>query len=158
MNVDMKRRLFLKQSLAAGAMGMLVGTGMLIPRETLADEWPTEAFKSKDASEAMKAILGTDQPPESDKVKLTAPEIAENGAVVPVKVVTDIPDVETITIVAPNNPFPLVAIFKMGEGAKAYASTRIKMGKSGDVIAVVKAGGKLYSAKQDVKVTVGGCG
>ncbi len=157
MNVDMKRRLFLKQSLAAGAMGMLVGSGMLMPREALA-EWPTEAFAHRDASAAMKAILGTDQPPESDQVKLTAPEIAENGSVVPVKVETAIAGVETITIVAVNNPFPLVAIFKMGEGAKAYASTRIKMGKSGDVIAIVKAGGKLYSAKQDVKVTIGGCG
>jgi len=156
MNVDMKRRLFLKQSLAAGAMGMLVGTGMLMPKAALA-AWP-EAFKNKDASVAMKAFLGTDQPPMSAEVKLTAPEIAENGAVVPVKVETGLADVETITIVAPKNPLPLIANFRIGEGALPYASTRIKMGTSGDVLVVVKAGGKLHSAKQEVKVTVGGCG
>jgi|SaaInl7_135m_RNA_FD_contig_21_166054_length_1354_multi_16_in_0_out_0_2 sulfur-oxidizing protein SoxY len=158
MNVDMKRRLFLKQSLAAGAMGMLVGTGMLTPKAALAAAWPAEAFKNKDASAAMKALLGTDAPPASAEVKLTAPEIAENGAVVPIKVETGMAGVETITIVAVKNPLPLVANFMMGEGAIAYASTRIKMGTTGDVIAIVKAGGKLHSAKQEVKVTIGGCG
>ncbi len=154
----MKRRLFLKQSLAAGAMGMLVGSGMLMPKTTLASDWPEAAFKNKDASAAMKALLGTDQPPPSAEVKLTAPEIAENGAVVPIKVETAMAGVETITIVAVKNPLPLVANFKMGEGALPYASTRIKMGTTGDVLAIVKAGGKLHSAKQEIKVTIGGCG
>ncbi|MCP4128363.1 MAG: thiosulfate oxidation carrier protein SoxY [Gammaproteobacteria bacterium] len=157
MNVDMKRRIFLKQSLAVGAMGMLVGTGMLTPKAALA-AWPTEAFKNKDASAAMKALLGTDQFDSSADLKLTAPEIAENGAVVPLKVEAGMAGVETITLVAVNNPLPLVANFRMSESSIPYASTRIKMGESGDVIAIVKAGGKLYSTKQGVKVTVGGCG
>ncbi len=157
MNVDMKRRIFLKQSLAAGAMGMLIGTGMLMPKAALA-VWPKEAFQNKDASAAMKALLGSDQFESSADLKLTAPEIAENGAVVPVKVETSIADVETITLVAVNNPLPLIANFRMGEDAVPYASTRIKMGATGDVIAIVKAGGKLYSAKQEIKVTIGGCG
>lgn len=156
MNVDMKRRLFLKQSLAAGAMGMLVGTGMLMPKAALA-EWPKEAFKNKDAAAAVNTLLGG-QPTDSAEVKMTAPEIAENGAVVPVKIETSMAGVESITLVAPNNPWPMVANFKMGEGAIAYASTRIKMGTSGEVIGIVKAGGKLHSARQEIKVTVGGCG
>ncbi|MCP3669427.1 MAG: thiosulfate oxidation carrier protein SoxY [Gammaproteobacteria bacterium] len=157
MNVDMKRRIFLKQSLAVSAMGVLVGTGMLMPKEALA-AWPKEAFQNKDASAAMKALLGTDQFASSADLKLKAPEIAENGAVVPLQVETSIAGVETITLVAVNNPLPLVANFRMSENTIPYASTRIKMGESGDVIAIVKAGGKLYSTKQGVKVTVGGCG
>jgi sulfur-oxidizing protein SoxY len=66
--------------------------------------------------------------------------------------------VESITIIASNNPVPLVANFIMGTGASGFVSTRIKMGKTGDVVGVVKAGGKLYSAKKEVKVTIGGCG
>ncbi len=157
MNVDMKRRLFLKQSLAASATGMLVGTGLLMPKSALA-VWPKEAFRAKNLPEALKTLLGTDEMAKSPEVKLTAPEIAENGAVVPLKVETGMADVESITLVAINNPLPLVASFKIGEGALPYASTRIKMGKTGEVIAIVKAGGKLYSAQQEVKVTIGGCG
>jgi sulfur-oxidizing protein SoxY len=157
MNADMKRRLFLKQSLAASAMGMLVGSGLLMPKAVLA-AWPEEAFRSKNLPEALQALLGTDQMEKSSGVKLTANEIAENGAVVPIKVEAEMEGVESITLIAINNPLPLVASFKMGETALPYASTRIKMGKTGDVIAIVKAGGKLYSAQQEIKVTVGGCG
>jgi sulfur-oxidizing protein SoxY len=156
MNVDMKRRLFLQQSMAAGAMGMLVGAGLLTPKAVLA-AWPQEAFQAKNLSDALKALLGSDATEASAEIKLTAPEIAENGAVVPIKVETGLANVESITLVAINNPLPLVASFKMGEGAAAYAATRIKMGKSGDVIAVVKSDGKLYTAQSEVKVTVGGC-
>jgi sulfur-oxidizing protein SoxY len=77
---------------------------------------------------------------------------------VPVTITTSIADAESISIIASNNPVPLVANFILGKGAAGFASTRIKMGKTGDVIAVVKAGGKLHSAKKEVKVTIGGCG
>ncbi len=157
MNIDLKRRLFLQQSMAAGAMGMLVGAGLLTPNAVLA-AWPQEAFRAKNMSEALKALLGSSQTEGSPDIKLTVPEIAENGAVVPIKVETDIANVESITIVAINNPLPLIANFKPGEGAAAYVSTRIKMGETGNVIAIVKADGKLYSAQHEVKVTVGGCG
>lgn len=156
MNMDMKRRLFLKQSLAAGTMGMLVGAGLLMPKAALA-VWPKEAFRAKNLPEALKTLLGTEEMTKNAEVKLTAPEIAENGAVVSIKVETGMADVESITLVAVNNPLPLVASFKMGESALPYASTRIKMGKTGEVIAIVKAGGKLYSAQQEIKITVGGC-
>ena len=156
MNVDMKRRLFLQQSMAVGAMSMLVGAGLLTPTSVLA-AYPEEAFKAKNMSDALKALLGSDATEANTEIKLTAPEIAENGAVVSIAVETGLANVESITVLAINNPLPLVANFKMGEGAAAYTATRIKMGKSGDVIAVVKADGKMYTAQAPVKVTVGGC-
>ena len=152
-----QRRILLKGSLAAGALGVAVGSGLLTPRKVLA-AWPEEAFGAKTLDDAVKAITGADEMAESADVKLGVPEIAENGAVVPVKVSTSITGVESISVIAVNNPSPLVASFALGEGAEGFVSTRIKMGKSGDVVAVVKADGKVYSAKKEVKVTIGGCG
>lgn len=152
-----QRRIMLKGSLAASALGVAVGAGLLTPRAVLA-AWPEAAFKAKDAAGAMTALTGLDQMSESADIRIKAPDIAENGAVVPVTVETSIEGVESISIIAVNNPAPLIASFELGEGAVGFVSTRIKMGKSGDVIAVVKGGGKLQSAKKEVKVTIGGCG
>lgn len=152
-----QRRIMLKGSLAASALGVAVGAGLLTPRAVLA-AWPEAAFKAKDAAGAMTALTGLDQMSESADIRIKAPDIAENGAVVPVTVETSIEGVESISVIAVNNPAPLVASFELGEGAIGFVSTRIKMGKSGDVIAVVKAGGKLQSTKKEVKVTIGGCG
>ncbi len=157
MSTDTKRRLILKGSLAAGTLGVALGAGMLSPRTVLA-AWPEAAFKAKAVPDALKELLGSDALTESAEIDLKAPEIAENGAVVPVTVTTTIAGAESISIFAANNPAPLIATFGLGEGAEGYASTRIKMGKTGPVIAVVKAGGKLFSASKEVKVTIGGCG
>jgi sulfur-oxidizing protein SoxY len=94
----------------------------------------------------------------SDKIKIKAPDIAENGAVVPVSVTTSIDGVSSISLFADKNATPLAADFILGPGTEGYVSTRIKMGKTANVIAVVKAGGKLYSSSKEVKVTIGGCG
>jgi len=153
----MQRRLFLRGSMAAGAAGVAAAAGLLTPGVILA-AWPKAAFESKKAEDAIKAIGGGAAPTESAEIKIKAPDIAENGAVVPVTVSTDMAGVESISLVAPNNPLPLIASSVLGEGALPYIATRIKMGKTGDVIALVKAGGKLYSAKKQVKVTIGGCG
>ena len=157
MSIDMKRRVFLKGSLAVGAMGIALGAGLLTPRAVLA-AWPEAAFKAKKMSESMQVLLGSDSATESGKIEVKVPEIAENGAVVPVTVKTSIANAESITIFVAENPVPLVASFQLGEGAVGYASTRIKMGKTSDVIAVVKTSGKLQSARKPVKVTIGGCG
>jgi sulfur-oxidizing protein SoxY len=157
MSTNMKRRIFLKGSMAASALGVAVGAGLLAPRAVLAS-WSKEAFTAKELPAAMNALFGSDQAEESGEIKIKAPDIAENGAVVPITVSTDMAGVESIAIVASNNPVPLIANFVMGEGGQGFVSTRIKMGKSGDVVALVKAGGKLYSAKKGVKVTIGGCG
>ncbi len=157
MSTEMKRRIFIKRSLAASAVGIAAGAGMLAPQQILA-AWNKAAFESKELPNALDALLGSSETTESADVSVKAPDIAENGAVVPVTVTTSIADVESIAIIASNNPSPLVANFVLGKGAIGFAATRIKMGKTGDVIAVVKAGGKLYSAKKEVKVTIGGCG
>ena len=152
----MQRRLFLKGSLAASATGVAVGAGLLTPAAVLA-EYPKAAFEAKDLNAAINAIAGG-TPSESGDITVKAPDIAENGAVVPVTISTGMAGVSSISMLAPNNPVPLLASFNLGEGAEAYVSTRVKMGKTGDVIAVVKAGDKLVSNKKEVKVTIGGCG
>jgi len=157
MTAHSARRVFLMASLAAGAVGVAVGAGLLLPRSVLA-AWPKDAFAAKEMSAALNALLGSDATEESEAIKIKAPDIAENGAVVPVTVSAEMDGIESISIIAAQNPVPLVASFTLGEGAEGFISTRIKMGKTGDVISVVKAGGKLYSARKEVKVTLGGCG
>ena len=155
MSTEIKRRIFLKRSLAASAAG--IAAGLLAPQQILA-AWNKAAFEAKEQTDALNAMVGGSDLTESADINVKAPDIAENGAVVPVTITSSIADAESISIVAPNNPVPLVAHFILGKGAAGFASTRIKMGKTGDVVAVVKAGGKLYTARKEVKVTIGGCG
>ena len=155
--ISMKRRTFLKGSLAAGTVTAALGAGLLAPRMVLA-AWPTKAFKATSVDSAMDALLGGHQLDGSDKISIRAPDIAENGAVVPISITTSIANVESISIVAEKNATPLTASFILGKGAEGFVSTRIKMGKTSSVIAVVKADGKLYSTGKEVKVTIGGCG
>ena len=157
MSTNLTRRILLKSSLAGGAVGAALGAGLLAPRTVLA-AWPKEAFAAKQVPEALKALTGSDTTTPSDEIKIKAPDIAENGAVVPITISTDMDGIDSIAVVAAANPVPLVANFNLGEGALGFVSTRIKMGKTGDVVGVVKAGGKLYSARKPVKVTIGGCG
>jgi sulfur-oxidizing protein SoxY len=153
----MKRRTILKGTVAAGAVGAAVGTGLLTPRMVMA-AWPSAAFQADSADAALDALVGGHQMEGSDKISIRAPDIAENGAVVPVSVTTEIANPESISIVAEKNPTPLAASFLLGPGAEGFVSTRIKMGETSNVLAVVKADGKLYSAGKEVKVTIGGCG
>jgi len=152
----MQRRMFLRGSLAAGAAGIAASAGLLTPQSVLA-AWPEGAFSATDVKSAMSAIAGGDSP-EAGDIKIKAPDIAENGAVVPITVSTGMEGVESISILASKNGTPLIASFNLGEGAEPFVSTRIKMGETADVVALVKADGKLYSAKKEVKVTIGGCG
>jgi sulfur-oxidizing protein SoxY len=149
----MKRRTLLKTSLAAS---LLASTGILIPGRVLA-AYPKAAFENKDAAAALSEVLGASDYAESGDIKIKAPEIAENGAVVPVQVSSTMSGIESISIVVSNNPTPFIASFNL-HGSEPFVSTRIKMGKTSDVVAVVKAGGSLHAARQEVKVTIGGCG
>ncbi len=153
---DPKRRILLQGSLAAGAVGVAVGTGLLTPRTLLAAR-PKSAFTSEQMDDALKELLGTNTEA-SDRVKLKAPDIAENGAVVPVTVEADVEGIDSISIIATGNQTPLIASFNLGAGALGFVSTRIKMAKTATVIALVKAGDKVMSASKEVKVTIGGCG
>ncbi len=154
---DMKRRIFLKGSLAASAVGVAVGAGLLTPQAVLA-AWPKNAFDAKDIPAALSSLYGSDASEDSDTIKIKAPDIAEDGAVVPITIETDMDGVSHIALIASANGTPLVADFQLTADAIPFVSTRIKMGKTGDVVAVVKAGGKMYSAHKSVKVTIGGCG
>jgi len=157
MQSNSKRRVFLKGSLAAGTVGVAVAAGLLTPQAVVA-AWNEKAFKAKSIDDALSAAMGTASSAASEAIKIKAPDIAENGAVVPVSVKADMEGVESIALLAEGNASPLIATFELGSGAVADVSTRIKMGKTSDVIAVVKAGGKLHSARKSVKVTIGGCG
>jgi sulfur-oxidizing protein SoxY len=138
-------------------VGLAVGAGVLAPRVLWA-EWPQGAFTAKSSADAVAALLGEGASEASSQIEVKAPDIAENGAVVPVTVSSTLEQVQSISILADKNATPLIASFELPEGTEAYVSTRIKMAQTGDVIAVVKAGGKLYSARKNVKVTIGGCG
>ena len=121
------------------------------------DKYPEDAFKAKSEADAIKALYGKTAEA-SDKVKLDAPEIAENGAVVPVSVTTTLADVTSISFLVSENPVVLVASYKIPAGTMPSVANRIKMAKTSNVIVVVEAGGKVYSTTKEVKVTVGGCG
>ena len=153
----MKRRSFLKGTLAGSTVAVAASAGLLAPSQVLA-AWPKSAFEAKSVQDAIKGITGTDTTTASGDIQIKAPDIAENGAVVPVTVETGIAGAENVAIVIAQNGTPLAANFKLSAAAKGYVSTRVKMGKTSDVIAVVKAGGQVYSAKKEVKVTIGGCG
>ena len=152
----MQRRTFMKGTLAASGVAVAVSAGLLSPSAVLA-AWPKSAFESKSVSDALSG-LGVSTTTTSGDIQIKAPDIAENGAVVPVTVKTSIAGVTSIAILAEKNGSPLTANFNLKGSAQGFVATRIKMQKTSAVIAVVKAGGKAYSARKEVKVTIGGCG
>ncbi|RLA25118.1 MAG: thiosulfate oxidation carrier protein SoxY [Gammaproteobacteria bacterium] len=143
------RRLVLKGIFALGAIAAL-------PRLLLAAR-PDSVFQETDADKVIADLFGQ-APTDSDQVMMKIPDIAENGAVVPVTIKTDLENVESISIVVVNNPTPLAASFIMSPRSVPTVSVRIKMGESSQVVALVKAGGAVYSTTKEVKVTIGGCG
>lgn len=154
----MKRRRFLSTSLAVGATGIALSSGLVSPSLVLAAEEPnTNPFTAKTLDEVLKMINAVDAKPSGD-IQIKAPEIAENGAVVPLTVSASMAGVTGISIVVANNPTPLAATFTLPEGTKAEVSTRLKMAKTSEVLALVQTKDGLFSAKQEIKVTIGGCG
>ena len=154
---QLHRRTFLKGTLATSVVAVAASAGLLKPTRVLAAEWPKDAFAAKSMEEMLKSLYGNTDATVSGSIKIKAPIQAENGSVVPISVSTSLPNVESIALVVEKNPQPLVASVNL-KGADGYFSARMKMGSTSDVHCVVKSGGKLYSAKQNIKVTVGGCG
>ncbi len=148
------RRSFL--ALGATALAFAAATA-LWPARVFA-QWtrPEGAFKAKDMAGTYAALGGTPEP--SGDITFLSPEIAENGAVVPVSVTSKIPGTEQIAILVELNPNPLSALFMLPEGAEPSISTRVKVGQTSRLHALVKAKGKWYSATRETKVTLGGCG
>ena len=155
--MSLKRRTFLKGSLATGALGVAIGVGVLKPRNVLA-AWPEDAFTQKTTADALSKLFGSAAITESGEIDLKTPDIAENGAVVPVSVSTSLANVQSINILVDKNPQPLACACDLTGVVEAYVSTRIKMGETSNVIAVVKTASGIFSTKRIVKVTIGGCG
>lgn len=155
--MDTTRRIILKATMAAGTLAVAAGANLLTPSTVLA-AWPANAFKAKKIDVAMDAITGKARPTASGDIKVDAPDIAENGAVVSVKITTTLPKVESISVYVPVNAFPLSASYILSNQMETTITGRIKMAKTADIVAVVKSNGKLYTAKKGVKVTLGGCG
>jgi sulfur-oxidizing protein SoxY len=149
------RRDFMKLT---GVFGLLAAAGLLTTGEALAQQqaWNKAAFETKSLADTYKVLGGT--PAESADIAITAPDIAENGAVVPVSVASKIPNTQAVYILVEKNPNMLAAGFNIPQGTSADVATRIKMGQTSNVYAVVKADNKFYVASKEVKVTLGGCG
>ncbi len=157
--MDMLRRTMLKGVGAGGMLTAALAAGLLKPGHVYAaDEWNKAAFDAKDVGAALKG-LGAGGAAESKDIVLKAPDIAENGAVVPVEVVSNIPNSVSISILSQKNPLPLATSFDFANGALPEVQVRVRLASTTMVQAVVKtADGKFYTAQKEVKVTVGGCG
>ena len=150
------RRNVLKGAAGAGAVAVAVAAGLLKPTQAMA-AWNKPAFEAKSVADVMKG-LGVSSSADSKDISIKAPDIAENGAVVPVEVTSNIAGTTRIASIAEKNGTPLVGSFNLSGGAQGFVSTRIKMGQTSLVRAVVTAGGKSYTAAKEVKVPIGGCG
>jgi len=153
--LQMNRRHFLRDCVATGVAGAAVGTGLLTPRIANAAEF--DPFQARSVDDVLTA-LGIAGAEASDQITIRAPAIAENGAAVPIGIKSAIEGTTEIITIAAANPKPLAARYRFGKGATASVESRLKIGKTTDVIALVKADGKYYTAKVPVKVTTGGCG
>lgn len=151
-----QRRTVLKSGAGAALLGTLAAAGIITPGMALAD-WNKAAFDAKSMADTLKA-LGAASPTESKDVQVTGPDIAENGAVVPVGVTSSLANVSMVAILVEKNPNALAASFNLPEGTEANVQTRIKMGQTSNIYALVKADGKFYMATKEIKVTLGGCG
>lgn len=155
--MDMIRRTVLKGAGATGVLAGLLAAGVLKPTLAYASDWNKAAFEAKDLDAAIKAI-GADAVADHKDLVMKAPEIAENGAVVPIDVTSNIPNTSSIAIFVKMNPSPLAAQFEFSNGAAADVSVRLKVAQTSVIRAVAKADGKFFSTQKEVKVTVGGCG
>ena len=151
------RRTVLKGVSASGVLAGLIAAGALRPTQVLAADWNKAAFEAKDIAGALKGV-GAGTPADNKDLLLKVPDIAENGAVVPVDVISSIPNTSSISILVEKNPLPLSAHFTFANGALPDVSARLKLAQTSVVKAVAKADGKFYTAQKEVKVTAGGCG
>jgi sulfur-oxidizing protein SoxY len=156
--MDGTRREVLKAGGGVSLLALLAAAGWLTPQEAAAQAWNKGAFEAKTVDETVKALGGSAPAQSKDIQFVSTPDIAENGAVVPIGVASAIPKTEAIAILVEKNPSTLVANFEIPPGTDPAISTRVKMGQSSNVYALVKADGKYYVASKEIKVTLGGCG
>ena len=155
--MDEGRRIVLRSAGATGAFAAALAAGLLKPERVLAATWNKAAFGAKSSADALKGIGAADAV-ETRDVVIDLPQIAENGAVVPIEITSNVPGTKSIAVLIEKNPFPLAAKFDFMEGALPYVKLNVKVGESSLVRVVAEAGGKFYTASKEVKVTIGGCG
>jgi len=146
-----------RKILQAAAVAATAALGLRITQPAMAAEWNKAAFGASSVADALKALGATSASPSKD-ILIKAPDVAENGAAVPIEVTSRIPNTQSIILVADKNPFPLLASFEFTGNAEPYASTRVKLAGSSDVRVIVRADGRYYVAVREIKVTTGGCG
>jgi sulfur-oxidizing protein SoxY len=156
--MDRGRRAALKQGGGATLLALVAAAGWLRPEVARAQAWNKAAFDTHSMTETMQALGGGEPAQSKDIVFFQTPDIAENGAVVPVGITSNIPKTESIAILIEKNPNMVAAVFEIPAGTEPSVTTRVKMGQSSNIYALVKADGKYYVAAKDVKVTLGGCG
>ena len=156
--METTRRDVLKSGGGVTLLAVLAAAGWLKPGEAMAQAWNKAAFEAKTLGDTVKAIGGSAPAQRKDIAFVSTPDIAENGAVVPIGVTSAIPKTESIAILIEKNPNMLAAAFEIPPGTDPAISTRVKMGESSNVYALVKADGKYYVASKEIKVTLGGCG
>jgi len=149
----MDRRSILK---IAGTISAAVAATAAFPRIVFA-AYSQKAFKNPSVEDSLNQLFGSNATTPSDDIKLKAPDIAENGAVVPIEVSTSM-KADQIAFMVKENPNPLAIVANIPAGTEAMVKTRVRMGKTTQVTAVVSSNGKLYTASKEVKVTIGGCG
>lgn len=154
--MNRKRRSSLQFAAGSGLYGALVAIGLLRPGQVFAQSLE-QAFKTQGIAETMKA-LGAAGAAESKDIVINAPDIAENGAVVPVGIRSRIPNTQMMALLVEKNPNALAGAYDILEGLEADVNMRIKMGQTSDVFAIVKADGKFFMTRKEIKVTLGGCG
>ena len=155
--MDGKRREVLKTGGGLTLLSLVAAAGWLRPGEAFA-EWNKAAFEAKTLDDTLKALGSSGSTPSKDIAFVATPDIAENGAVVPIGIASSIPKTESIAILIEKNPNMLAAVFDIPLGTDPAINTRVKMGQSSNVYALVKADGKYYAAVKEIKVTLGGCG
>lgn len=156
--MDILRRTVLKGASASGVLAAALSAGLLKPTQVFAADRNKAAFEAKETAGAMQAF-GAGSAADSKDVVLKAPDIAENGAVVPVDVMSKIANTLSLAVFVDKNPYPLVGAFDFANGGQPDISIRVKMGTTSIVRAVAKTSdGKFYTTSKEVKVTAGGCG
>jgi sulfur-oxidizing protein SoxY len=155
--MDRGRRQVLKGTGGAAVLGLAMAAGLFRPGSAWAD-WNKGAFETKSLNDAVKALGGAGAT-ESKEITITSPDIAENGAVVPFTIASKLPNTEAVALLVEKNPNILAANFSIPAGTEPWINTRVKMGQTSNVIALVKTSdGKFHYAAKEVKVTLGGCG
>jgi len=157
-DIDPTRRRALKQGASLSLLALIAAAGWIKPEQALAETWNKSAFDAHSMDETVKALHGTTPVASKDVTFVATPDIAENGAVVPVTVVSALPKTESIAILIEKNPNMLAAVFDIPAGTDSSITTRVKMAQTSNVYALVKADGKYYMASKEIKVTLGGCG